>query len=118
MSPVFKAALWMTGWLTATLAMTVAGREVGRDVPIFVLMLLRSSMAVVLLLPFVMATGGITGRTKRFGLHLIRNVVHYGAQYAWFSALVLIPLAQVISIEFTCASGISTKAENQAYCAP
>ncbi|MFO0992002.1 MAG: DMT family transporter [Hyphomicrobiales bacterium] len=101
MSPVFKAALWMAGWLIATLAMTVAGREVGRDVPIFVLMMFRSSMAVILLLPFVMATGGITGRTERFGLHLIRNVVHYGAQYAWFSALVLIPLAQVISIEFT-----------------
>ena len=101
MSPVFKAALWMAGWLAATLAMTVAGREVGRDVPIFVLMLLRSTIAVAVLTPFVLATGGFTGRTEKFQLHVIRNIIHYGAQYAWFSALVLIPLAQVISIEFT-----------------
>ena len=33
--------------------------------------------------------------------HLGRNVVHYGAQYAWFLALTLIPLTQVIAIEFT-----------------
>lgn len=30
-----------------------------------------------------------------------RNVVHYAGQYAWFSALLLIPLAEVIAIEFT-----------------
>jgi drug/metabolite transporter (DMT)-like permease len=101
MSPVFKAALWMAGWLAATLAMTLAGREVGRDVPVFVLMLLRSTLAVVVLIPFVLTTGGFTGRTQKFRVHVIRNIIHYGAQYAWFSALVLIPLAQVISIEFT-----------------
>ena len=28
-------------------------------------------------------------------------MVHYGGQYAWFSALLLIPLAEVIAIEFT-----------------
>lgn len=101
MSSVVKAALWMAGWLTATLAMTVAGRELARDIPVFVLMLLRSGMAVVLLSPFVIATGGFAGRTRKFRLHVARNIIHYFAQYAWFSALVLIPLAQVISIEFT-----------------
>ena len=34
-------------------------------------------------------------------LNVVRNVVHYGAQYSWFLALILIPLAQVVSIEFT-----------------
>ncbi len=32
---------------------------------------------------------------------MARNTVHYAAQYAWFVALTLIPLAQVVSIEFT-----------------
>jgi drug/metabolite transporter (DMT)-like permease len=33
--------------------------------------------------------------------HVGRNVVHYFAQFAWFLALTMIPLAQLISIEFT-----------------
>jgi drug/metabolite transporter (DMT)-like permease len=35
------------------------------------------------------------------GRHIARNVVHYAAQYGWFVALTLIPLAQLVSIEFT-----------------
>ena len=90
----------MAGWLAAT-RVGGGGREVGRTCP-FVLMLLRSTIAVALLTPFVLpAPGGFTRRTEKFQVHVIRNIVHYGAQYAWFSALVLIPLAQVISIEFT-----------------
>ena len=34
-------------------------------------------------------------------LNVVRNVIHYVAQYSWFLALTLIPLAQVVSIEFT-----------------
>jgi len=30
-----------------------------------------------------------------------RNLIHYGAQLGWFFALTLIPLGQVVSIEFT-----------------
>ena len=40
-------------------------------------------------------------RTQRLWTHVWRNGVHYVAQYAWLVAVTLIPLAQVISIEFT-----------------
>jgi drug/metabolite transporter (DMT)-like permease len=96
-----QAALWMTGWLTATLAMTVAGRELGHDIPVFVLMLLRSLMATAILAPIVLARGDPGARLRQLPLHVMRNLIHYAAQYAWFSALLLIPLAEVISIEFT-----------------
>ena len=33
--------------------------------------------------------------------HIARNLVHYAAQLGWFFALTLIPLGQVVSIEFT-----------------
>jgi drug/metabolite transporter (DMT)-like permease len=98
---VFGAALWMVGWFTATLAMTVAGRELGRDIPIFVLMMMRSLIATAILTPFVIANGGFAGRFSQIRLHIVRNILHYGGQYAWFAALLLIPLAEVISIEFT-----------------
>ncbi len=98
---VGQAAMWMAGWLAATLGMTVAGRELGHDVPIFVLMMLRSLFATMLLAPAVWWSGNFQSRMSNFRLHIVRNLVHYAAQYAWFSALLLIPLAQVISIEFT-----------------
>jgi len=40
-------------------------------------------------------------RTQRFGLHVVRNVVHFGGQYAWVYAIAMLPLATVFAIEFT-----------------
>ncbi len=91
----------MAGWLTATLGMTIAGRELAQAVSIFELMMFRSVFATLILIPFVMLNGGIRHRLSQFRLHTLRNVIHYAAQYAWFSALLLIPLAEVIAIEFT-----------------
>jgi drug/metabolite transporter (DMT)-like permease len=40
-------------------------------------------------------------KTSRPLQHVSRNLIHYGAQLGWFFALTLIPLGQVVSIEFT-----------------
>jgi drug/metabolite transporter (DMT)-like permease len=95
------AAIWMAGWLLNTLALTVAGRELGHDVPVFVIMILRSLIAMIILTPLILYEGNVGLRFANLRLNIIRNIIHYGAQYAWFSALILIPLAQVVSIEFT-----------------
>lgn len=97
-----KAALWMGGWLALMLTMTVAGREAAREIDVFQLMVLRSMIGLVMLSPLVMLAGGFRSvRTTAFRQHVGRNVVHYGAQYLWLYALTLIPIAQLISIEFT-----------------
>ena len=96
-----EAAIWMTGWLLATLGMTMAGRELGKVMSVYQIMMLRSLIAVAILSPIVMMNGGLAGRLSQVRLHLYRNVIHYGGQFAWFSALLLIPLAEAIAIEFT-----------------
>jgi drug/metabolite transporter (DMT)-like permease len=96
-----QAGLWMAGWLTATLAMTIAGRELGHTISVFELMFFRSGIATLILTPLVLFNGGLRDRLSQWRLHLGRNIIHYGGQYAWFSALLLIPLAEVIAIEFT-----------------
>jgi drug/metabolite transporter (DMT)-like permease len=96
-----QAAIWMAGWLLCTLALTVAGRELGQDIPVFVTMIFRSLIALVILTPLVLYYGNFRSRLARLRLNIVRNIVHYSAQYAWFLALTLIPLAQVVSIEFT-----------------
>ncbi|MEI7875694.1 MAG: DMT family transporter [Alphaproteobacteria bacterium] len=97
-----KAAFWMAGWLSAMLLMAIAGREATRELDVFQIMAMRSLIGLVMLYPLIHLGGGFAAlKTSRPWQHLVRNVVHYSAQFAWFLALTLIPLAQVISIEFT-----------------
>ena len=99
---ITRAAGWMGGWLTLMVVIAVAGREATRELSVFQIMLLRSTLGMAMLWPLVRAAGGLAAvRTRRLPQHIGRNAVHYAAQYGWFVALTLIPLAQVVSIEFT-----------------
>ena len=96
------AALWMTGWLAAMVLLAVAAREAGEVLHVFQIMELRSLFGTVLFLPMIAAAGGIRAiRTRRIGWHLARNAVHYVAQFLWFLAITMIPIAEVVAIEFT-----------------
>ncbi|TPJ43363.1 DMT family transporter [Mesorhizobium sp. B2-5-4] len=97
-----KAAFWMALSITSFLAMSVAGRATTAELNVFQVLELRSVIGFFILLPLVMATGGLAAmRTQRPLAHIARNVVHYSGQAAWLYALTLIPLAVLISIEFT-----------------
>ncbi len=97
-----KAAFWMAGWLSAMMLMAIAGREATRALDVFQIMEMRSLIGLVMLYPLIHLGGGFAAlKTTRPWQHVVRNTVHYGAQFSWFVALTLIPLAQVISIEFT-----------------
>ena len=99
---IARAAGWMAGWLTLMVVIAVAGREAARELSVFQVMLLRSVLGMAMLWPLVHAAGGNAAmKTTRLPQHVLRNAVHYAAQYGWFVALTLIPLAQVVSIEFT-----------------
>jgi drug/metabolite transporter (DMT)-like permease len=100
--PILKAAAWMTGWLACMLVMAVAGRETTRELDVFQVMLMRSVIGIAMLYPLIRQNGGFgTMRTQHPWRQIARNIAHYGAQFSWLMALNLIPLAQVISIEFT-----------------
>ena len=97
-----RAALWMGGSIASFLTMTVAGRAIMPALDVFQVMEMRSVIGWFILLPLVFASGGFAAmRTKRPLQHIGRNVVHYAGQFAWLQALTMIPLAQLISIEFT-----------------
>lgn len=99
---IARAAAWMAGWQVLMLVIAVAGREAAREVSVFQIMLVRSVLGIALLWPLVRAAGGrVALRSERLPTHALRNAVHYAAQYGWFAALTLIPLAQVVAIEFT-----------------
>ncbi len=96
------AALWMAGWLSLMLVMAVAGREATRELNVFELMELRTLLGFMMLTPLIWRSGGVSVlKTARLPQHIARNLVHYGAQIGWFFALTLIPIGQVVAIEFT-----------------
>jgi drug/metabolite transporter (DMT)-like permease len=96
------AALWMAGWLSLMLIMAIAGREATRELNVFEIMEVRSILGFVLLYPLIRRNGGFDAlKTLRLPQHVARNLIHYGAQLGWFFALTLIPIGQVVAIEFT-----------------
>jgi uncharacterized membrane protein len=96
------AALWMAGWLSLMLIITIAGREAAREINVFQLMEMRSILGFLMLYPLIRASGGFGAmKTTRLPQHVARNLIHYGAQLGWFFALTLIPIGQVVAIEFT-----------------
>jgi drug/metabolite transporter (DMT)-like permease len=63
---------------------------------------LRSGLGVLMLCPAIYFAGGFGMlRTSRLPMHATRAFLHYAGQYGWFLALTMIPLGQVVSIEFT-----------------
>ena len=100
-APVIRAALWMSGALVSFSAMAISGRQLSVELTTFQILFFRSLGGLAVLAVFLQRSGWAQVRTQVFGTHLLRNVTHFGGQYAWFYGIALIPLAEVFAIEFT-----------------
>ena len=94
--------MWMIGAIASFTTMAVAGRAVAVELDTFELMMYRSAIGITL----VVSIAGLLGRlgdisNKNMGLHVARNISHFAGQNLWFAAITMVPLAQVVAIEFT-----------------
>ena len=101
MPVALRGALWMVGALLSFSLMAVSVRELLRTMGSFEILFLRSLVSFVLVLAVLPPFGLGALRTRHFGLHLVRNVLHFSGQYAWVYAIAMLPLATVFAIEFT-----------------
>jgi drug/metabolite transporter (DMT)-like permease len=101
MPAAVRGALWMGGAVLSFSAMAIAARELLRTIGSFEILFLRSVISLAILLAILPFTGLKALRTQRFGLHALRNVLHFGGQYTWIYAIGKLPLATVFAIEFT-----------------
>ena len=101
LSPVIRAALWMGGALVSFSAIAIAGRELSAQMTTFQILFFRSLAGLVLLSVLLQRTGWAQVRTRVLRTHLLRNVAHFGGQYAWFYGIGVISLTEVFAIEFT-----------------
>ena len=98
-----RVVLWMTGALLSFSTMAVSIRQLAGLLNLFEILAIRNITGVVVLTALAIARPDLRLgiRTQRFGLHLIRNVVHAVSQFAWAQSLTLLPLATVFALEFT-----------------
>jgi drug/metabolite transporter (DMT)-like permease len=96
-----RGALWMVGALVSFSIMAVSVRELLHTMGSFEILFIRSFMSLAILLLLLPRHGLAALRTRHFGLHVLRNVFHFGGQFAWVYAISLLPLATVFAIEFT-----------------
>lgn len=97
-----KAAVWMVGTVFSFSAMAIGGREAGVELDTFEIMTYRSILGLIIISSIMALRREIPQmRDGAFGLHLIRNVLHFAATNLWFYAVTTITLAQVFAFEFT-----------------
>lgn len=93
---------WMCGTLLSFSLMAVAARELSADVSTAQALFFRSVIGLLCVSGYLLLTGQLAAlRTQRLGLHVCRNIVHFGGQYGWFVGIGLLPLAEVFALEFT-----------------
>ncbi len=98
---IIRATLWMLGAIVSFSTMAIAGRELSAELTTFQILFFRSLAGFFLMVVLLSRTGWWQLKTRYPGIHLLRNVIHYGGQYGWFYGIALIPLAEVFAIEFT-----------------
>ena len=98
-----RVVLWMTGALLSFCVMAVAIRQLWGPLAIMEILALRAALglAIVSIVAAINPQLRHTIRTRRIGLHVIRNSIHFGSQYLWALGVVLLPLATVFALEFT-----------------
>ncbi|SDW71528.1 DMT family transporter [Roseicitreum antarcticum] len=106
-----KAALWMGGAIASFVFMTIAGRAIQIELNSFELMFWRSVIGFWIVIALIVThprfRNALPGqrwqiiRPTNPALHLTRNVFHFAGQNLWFYGIMMIPLSQLVAIEFT-----------------
>ncbi len=95
-----RAALWMAGAVLSFTIMAIAGRAIQTELDSFELMFWRSLIGFALICAIVLARP-VRLRPTSPGLHLARNVFHFAGQNLWFYGIMVLPLSQLVALEFT-----------------
>ena len=96
-----RATILMIVALFMFACMSVFIRLSTTSLPVVEVVFFRNALAVVLLIPLIMHTGWSSLRMNKPKLFFLRALINVGGMFAGFTALTLIPLAQVTALSFT-----------------
>ena len=101
LSAPLRGALYMIGAGANFAIMIVIVRHVSAEQHPFEIAFFRNMFGLAFMLPWIMRTGWKGLRTKRFRLHLFRALIGLSAMLCFFTAISLIPVAEVTALTFT-----------------
>lgn len=100
---IWKAVAWMGVALICFVLTAVAGRAAGQYMSAMHMVFWRNLVSVVILLVAFRFLGITLAslKSKQTGMQMLRAWIHFGGQWCWMQALLLIPLVELFSLEFT-----------------
>ncbi|MGW9230770.1 DMT family transporter [Pseudorhizobium sp. NPDC055634] len=96
-----QGLFWMGLSMAAFIGMSVGSRELAATLSIQQVLFFRALVGLFVILAVGRALLPELRGLKMVRLHVLRNVVHFFAQYLWTIGVVLLPLASVFALEFT-----------------
>ena len=99
--PQMRATILMIVALFMFTCMGIFIRLSAADLPVIEVVFFRNALAVVLLVPLIMRVGWSSMRMQKPKLFFLRAVINFGGMFCGFTALTLIPLAQMTALSFT-----------------
>lgn len=101
LSPIAKAALWMSGASITFAAMNAIIRLCSAELPPIELAFFRNFFSLLVMLPWVAHYGLSSLKTQRIKLYSIRALLGMVSMICWFTAVASIPLAEATALSFT-----------------
>ena len=101
LSAPLRGAFYMIGAGASFAIMIVIVRHVSAEQHPFEIAFFRNMFGLAFMLPWIVRTGWEGLRTKRFRLHLFRALIGLSAMLCFFTAISLIPVAEVTALTFT-----------------
>lgn len=92
---------WMGVSMASFIGMSIGSREMAATLSIRQVLFFRALVGLFVILAVGRGLFPEVRHAARFRLHLVRNVIHFTAQYFWTIGVVLLPLASVFALEFT-----------------
>ncbi|WP_197055982.1 DMT family transporter [Paracoccus halophilus] len=103
---VSRRELWLgLGWMALSMssfiAMSVGSRELAAALSIRQVLFFRALVGLFVIALFIRRLWPEIRHLRQFRMHVLRNAVHFTAQYFWTIGVVVLPLASVFALEFT-----------------
>jgi drug/metabolite transporter (DMT)-like permease len=98
-----RGAAFAVAGAAAFACMSACIKLAGADLPNPVVVFFRNLFALVVLLPWLLANArsGVSLKTERFGMHLLRAATGLGAMYCFFYALSQLQLASAVLLNYS-----------------
>lgn len=96
-----RAALWVLCAAASFILMMISVRELSTVMSTFQLLSFRSIVGIPVMCGVAWYMGFRHIRTRRAGMQIGRNVVHFGGQWCWVIGVTILPMAHVTALEFT-----------------